>query len=198
MNPMKLTRLIAIVAAALLLAAPSRAQQKAGEAAGDSGIAYRVQVVISEYDGATKISSMPYTIPMAAMASDERTVGSVRVGIRVPVNAGSKSGENTIQYYDVGTNLDARVKPQGADHYALELTLDRSWLYVRAENKDGKTEGRQWVPGDPAPSLAPLLHHFRAVVEFLLRDGRSGETAVVTDPITGHVLKVDALLTVLK
>ena len=194
---MKLWKLMSLAMALGLLATSSSAQQKAGESSAASS-AYRVQVVISEFDGATKLSSLPYTIPVATMTGDVRTVGSVRVGIRVPVSTNAKSGENSIQYADVGTNLDVRVKPKDADHYELELTLERSWLYVRDQSKDGKPEGRQWAPGDPVPSLAPLLHHFRTVAEFVLRDGHPGETAVTTDPVTGHVLKVDVQLNVLK
>jgi len=35
-------------------------------------------------------------------------------------------------------------------------------------------------------------------MQFLLRDKQSGETAAITDPVTGHVFKVDATLTLLK
>src|SRR5271155_4386151 len=130
MNLMKLTRIIAVLAAAALLSVPSRAQQKSGDApAAPAPNAYRVQVVVSEFDGNTKLSSLPYTIPVAMMTGDVRTMGSVRVGIRVPVSTSSKSGENSIQYVDVGSNLDVRVKSRDADRFELELTLERSWLY---------------------------------------------------------------------
>ena len=194
---MKRLGLLPVAMATLLLAWPSRAQQKSGDAAAPEN-AYRVQIVLSEYDGPTKLSSLPYTMPMAILAGENRTLGSVRVGMRVPLNTSAKSGDNSLQYADVGTNLDVRVKPRDGERYEVELTLERSWLYVRDQDKDGKAEVRQWVPGDPAPSLSPLLHHFRTVVEFVLRDGKPGETAVTTDPVTGHLLKVDALLTVLK
>jgi len=194
---MKLTRLFLALAATLLLAAPSRAQQKPADAITDAAIAYRVQVVIAEYDGATKISSLPYTIPVAA-SGDPRAQGSLRVGIRVPINAATKSGESGVQYMDVGTNLDIRVKHVDAERYELELTIERSSLYVREENKEGKVEGRAWMPGDPVPGLAPVNQQLRFNEKLLLRDGRPGETASITDPVTGHVLKVDAVLTVLK
>jgi hypothetical protein len=183
-----------------LLVAPLAAQDKPAAASSESAAAaaYRVQVVISEYDGANKVSSMPYTIPVAQMTGDGRARGSMRVGTRVPVSTSSKSGESAIQYMDVGTNLDVLVKRGDGERLAVELTLERSWLYVRDQTKEGKSEGRPWVPGDPAPSLVPLNHQFRANVEFLLRDGRASETTVATDPDTGHAMKVDVLLTVLK
>jgi hypothetical protein len=198
------TRLMIGIMTAVLLLTPVRAQEKPGApAASDSApaaAAFRIQVVISEYDGATKLSSLPYTIPVAQMgdpgARDSR--GSLRVGIRVPVSSSSKTGESVINYMDVGTNLDLRVKRVDAERYGVELTLERSWLYVRDQNKEGKVEGRPWIPGDPAPSLSPLDHQFRGNMAFLLRDGRASETALATDPVTGRVLKVDVLLTVLK
>ena len=190
---MKLTRTLLMLAAAVLLCGAAQAQQKP-----DDSAACRVQVVISEYDGATKISSLPYTIPILPVGSDPRSYGSVRVGIRVPTGATGKSGESSIQYADIGTNLDVRLKPRDAERYELELTLERSWLYQRGQDNQGKPEGRPWVPGDPAPSLAPLIHHFRANMEFLIRDGKPSEPASITDPVTGHVMKVEAMLTVLK
>lgn len=203
MSHMKRMLMLMVILTAGLLVPSMRAQEKPSAPAPDSApvvTAYRVQVVISEYDGATKLSSLPYTIPVAQMGDpgmrDSR--GSLRVGIRVPISSSSKTGESVIQYMDVGTNLDVRVKRADSERYGVELTLDRSWLYVRDQNKEGKAEGRPWVPGDPVPSLSPLDHQFRANVEFLLHDGRASETALATDPVTGRVLKVDVLLTVLK
>jgi hypothetical protein len=193
-NTQMMRRALAVVLNGALLALPAPAQEKP---APPPSVAYRIQVLVSEYDGTNKVSSMPYTIPLAEMPGEPRTSGSMRVGIRVPVNASTKNGESAVQYMDVGTNLDVRVKRADADRYVLELTLERSWLYVR-EAKDGKTEGRPWAPGDPAPSLAPLNHQFRTNVQFLVRDGKPSETTVATDPDTGHVVKVDVMLTVLK
>jgi len=199
---MRMKGICVAVAALLLTRAPARAQEKpsAGAAAESAGApaAFRVQVVLTEYDGDKKVSSLPYSVPVALQPGEKRAVGQLRVGIRVPVATVAKAGESGIQYMEVGTNLDVRMRGADAERYPVELTIERSWLYVREQNKEGKVEGRAWVPGDPAPSSTPLNHQFRAMVEFLLRDGRSAETTVATDPLTGHVYKVDALLTVLK
>lgn len=191
---MKIARIVLMPLVAALLAMPAAAQEKSPA---PPATAYRIQVIVSEYDGANKVSSLPYTIPVAEMPGESRTSGSMRVGIRVPFNTTAKTGEPSLQYVDIGTNLDVRVKHADADRYALELTLERSWLYVR-DSKDGKADGRAWAPGDPAPSLAPLSHQFRTSVQFLVRDGKPSETTVATDPDTGHVVKVEVLLTVLK
>jgi len=91
-----------------------------------------------------------------------------------------------------------RVKKADADRYTLELTIERSALYVREPNKDGEVEGREWAPGDPSPGSQPLIHDFRGNVSFIVRDGRPAEATVATDPITGHVMKVEVTLNVLK
>jgi len=197
---MKILKRMAILAPVVLVAAmarPAIGQQNPPSVSPDT-VAYRVQVVLSEYDGATKISSLPYTIPVVQMAGEARSQASMRVGVRVPVNTSGKNGENSIQYSDVGTNVDVRIRRADADRYEVEVTLDRSWLYIRGEAKDGKVEGRAWAPGDPAPSLVPLTHQFRTNVEFLLRDGKPSETVTATDPVTGHSLKMDVVLTVAK
>src|SRR5208282_4897506 len=130
MGDMRISRILFVLLTAALLAWPLAAQEKSGaQTSTDSAAAaYRVQVVISEYDGANKISSLPYTIPVAQIgdpgARDSR--GSLRVGIRVPLSTSSKSGENAIQYMDVGTNLDVRVRRGDAERYGVELTLERS------------------------------------------------------------------------
>ncbi len=203
MSYMKKMRMLMLILTAVLLAPALPAQEKPGAAAASdsapSATAYRVQVVISEYDGATKVSSLPYSIPVApVLPGDTRAFGSMRTGIRVPVAANSKPGENGFSYVDVGTNLDVRVRRPDAERYSLELTVEHSWLYVREKDKEGNAEGRAWAPGDPAPGSAPLIHTFRTNVQFLLRDAHSAETTMATDPVTGHVFKVDAQLTVLK
>ena len=64
---MKKSQTLFVILAAVLLASSLPAQEKpAAVSTSDSAAAaYRVQVVISEYDGANKISSLPYTIPVA-------------------------------------------------------------------------------------------------------------------------------------
>jgi hypothetical protein len=160
--------------------------------------AFRVQVVLSEYDGTNKISNLPYTIPLATSMYEPRSLGSLRSGIRVPVVTSSKTGESSINYIDIGSNIDVRIKRADADRYTLELTIDRSSLYVREQNKEGKVEGREWIPGDPSPGPQPLIHEFRGNVSFLVRDGHAAEATVATDPITGHIMKVEVTLSALK
>lgn len=202
---MRITRVSLVALLALLVLPCTKAQEKPASDTSskesatpkDTTSAFRVQVVLSEFDGANKISSLPYTLPVAT-SSDPRSIGSLRLGIRVPIVTGSKTGENSIQYIDIGSNIDVRIRRAEMDRYILDLTIDRSSLYVRDQNKDGKPEGREWAPGDPSPGAQPLIHEFRGNVSFLVRDGHAAEATVATDPITGHTMKAEVILTTLK
>jgi len=199
METMKTMRMNFALALALALSPALGAQEKpAANAAGDSATAYRVQVVLGEYDGANKIASLPYTIPVAHAAGESRAAGNLRMGIRVPVPVAPKTTESAVQYVDVGTNLDVRVRRAEGERYAVDLTFERSSLYVRDKDKDGNVQGRAWAPGDPAPGNPPLIQTFRGNVQFLLHDGRAAETTAASDPVTGHVFKVEVVLSVLK
>jgi hypothetical protein len=202
---MKTNRFLLAALLALLAVPSSQTQEKpaATAAARDvapPAVAYRMQVVLEEYDGTKKVSSMPYTIPVATPVVGDmlRQRGSLRVGVRVPILVGGKNGENELQYVDIGSNIDVQVRSVDAERYALELTIDRSSIYARQRDNDGKEQVREWAPGDEKPSTQPLIHNFRSNVSLLVRDSRPGEALVATDPITGHVLRVEATLTLLK
>src|SRR5256885_9369458 len=62
----------------------------------------RVQVVISEFDGEKKISSLPYTILINAENPRAQTA-KIRMGLKVPI----ATSTTQFQYADVGSNLDA-------------------------------------------------------------------------------------------
>src|ERR1700683_3397693 len=165
----------------------------------------KLQIVLTEYDGTKKISSMPYSIPF--VLSHAPLTSSLRLGVRVPVNTTtSKTGENSLTYVDVGTNIDVSNIDYRLNHilpipgrFSVELRIDRSSLYVPSRDKDGHIDGgKDWTAGEPPPGNEPMIRQFRGDVTLLLRDGQEAEATVATDPLTGRVLKVEAILSVLK
>jgi len=185
--------------AALLILPPlaARAQDKpASEQSSAVVTPLKLQVLLTEYEGTKKISSLPYTLSLAAIAEPRptRNYTQLRDGIRVPVVTASKAGENGIQYIDVGTNIDARAARTDGDTYSVELTIDRSSLVERTANNQAK----EWAPGDPSPSTQPLIRDFKNNITTLLHDGRAAEATVAVDPISGHILKVEVTLTAIK
>src|SRR5271156_781340 len=95
-------------AALLLLATPAAKAQDKPAAETPVPVVLvpaKLQIVLAEYDGTKKISSMPYSIPLVLRGT--ALTSSVRMGVRVPVNTTtSKAGESSLTYVDVGTNID--------------------------------------------------------------------------------------------
>jgi hypothetical protein len=197
----------ACVALLLFVAPAAKAQDKPATEtrAPEAIVPAKLQIVLTEYDGTKKISSMPYTIPLVLQGT--ALTSSVRMGVRVPVNTTtSKAGESSLTYVDVGTNIDVsdidyrmnRVLATPG-RFSVELRIDRSSLYVPSRDKDGHIDGgKDWTAGEPPPGNEPMIRQFRGNVTLLLRDGQESEATVATDPLTGRVLKVGATLNVLK
>lgn len=102
--------LVGCAAFLLFIAPAAKAQDKpaAETPAAEVIVPAKLQIVLSEYDGTKKISSMPYSIPLI-LSNRSSQWSSLRMGVRVPVNTTtSKTGENSPTYIDVGTNIDVR------------------------------------------------------------------------------------------
>lgn len=204
---MRVSDWLGACAALLLFAVPAaKAQDKpAAETPGPVAIVpAKIQIVLTEYDGTKKISSMPYSIPLVLQGT--ALTSSLRTGVRVPVNSIiSKTGEASFQYVDVGTNIDVSDIGYRMNHvlptpgrFSVEIKIDRSSLYVPFKDKDGTVLGKEWTSGERPPLDEPMIRQFRGDMTLLLRDGQESEATVATDPLTGRVLKVDVVLTVLK
>jgi hypothetical protein len=60
------------------------------------------------------------------------------------------------------------------------------------------SQAKEWAPGDPSPGSQPLIRDFRNNFTMQLREGHGAEATVASDPMSGHVLKVELLLTLVK
>ncbi|SRR6266849_579153 len=150
----------------------------------------KVTVVFNEYDGEKKISSLPYVLFLPP-EEQRHYVGSLRMGVRVPIwVAGKDSG---IRYEDVGSNIDCEAHVMEDGRFLLDLRLERSALYP--EKAEHGVEQKQM---DPSQGAQPVLRAFRASVFLPVRDGQTAQSTVATDPLNGHVLKVDVTLNVVK
>ena len=143
----------------------------------------KVTVVFTEFDGEKKLSSLPYALFLKAEESPTRKfVGTVRMGVRVPIGTSGK--ESGITYLDVGSNLDCQVQPADDGKYLVDLTVERSSIYPNSASTDQHS-------ADQRPSEHPLIRTFRASLAVMLRDAQTTQTTVATDPLNGHVVKVD-------
>jgi hypothetical protein len=160
-------------------------------------IPLKVQMVFVEYDGAKIVRSMPYTVMVIASHTDRRdAIASIRVGARVPVAAQQPDGKGPPQYtyLDVGTNIDCWVYKWEDDRYLLSGNVDVSSVYTM----NSANQPVEWKPGDPAFGNNPVILHTNGGFAIALHDGQTGEATAATDPITGHIFKVEVTLTLVK
>ena len=179
-------------------AAPDTAENAKKEVA--APLPVKLQIVLSDYDGTKKVSSLPYIIPL--IVSGNKPSGpyaSIRVGIKVPVTTADKAGDGAVQYQyiDVGTSIDARAAHADDGRFWVDVTVERSSLYIAAEGV-GKFIGKEWSDGEAPPVHPPMVRQFRGSIGLFVHEGQATEASVASDPLTGHVLKVEITLTEVK
>jgi len=190
--------ILALVIAAFAFTLPGIAAQEKGKsdepakANGSEKLVtpLRVQVVFSEFDGEKKISSLPYTI--LVNADDRGAPASMRMGLRVPIYT-STGDTKQITYLDLGTNLDGRAEKADDGRFVLKLGVERSSAY--SPDPDRKTAS---LGVKDLNSGQPVIQQFRTNVNLLIRDAQTIQSTVATDPMTGHVVKVDVTMNVIK
>lgn len=193
---------LAIVAALLALPASGWAQEppkpepvkpetpKAESAPERRGpaVTLRVQLVITRYQGEKNLASLPYTLVVTT--GDNRA--RMRMGVDTPIPMalpgppGSDGGKQmtSIQYRNVGTNIDCTASETKDGRYKLNIGVENSSALPGAP---GSVEG-----------AAPLFRRFDANLQPVLRDGQSVQIIASTDPVTGEVVKIDVTLNVVR
>jgi hypothetical protein len=158
-----------------------------------SEIPLRLQVVLTEFDGTRRISSLPYSLNILGTGLRDRQSAHLRYGVRVPIFVGTTSN-NSVTYQDVGTNIDCTAIRREDGTYRLDLAVERSSVSMPGSNGN-ETD---WKPGDSRPSPQPLIRSFRDDFTVVMKSGQTVEGTSAVDPVTGHVLKIDVTLAALK
>lgn len=187
---MKLTlRMAAILMALLFMPAVNHAQEPA-KASNDQSISHvRIDLLLTEYDGQKKISSLPYTIYAESSPQQHRAqAGKLRMGVRVPVPVDSSG--NNFQYMDVGTNIDCNAWTLGEGAYDVSISVNRSSIYAPSQ---GENEGEQIHAGGRM-----VIRNFSTDFDLELHDGETTDGTSATDPLNGHILKISVTLHVIK
>ena len=180
------SRVVIVLAAVLLFAGPAPAQQKPAQESVRI-IPLKVKIVLSEYDGTKKISSLPYTLDVNAVMNRSPEWTHLRLGVRVPIQTGAGS---QFQYMDVGTNIDCSAHAIGEGSYLLDITTERSSVSLTGAGKetaDFRVQNSQ-----------PIIRNFRVSSTLTLRDGQEDESTIATDPVNGHTMRVSVTLHVVK
>jgi hypothetical protein len=191
--------ILAVSLITLILVVPGmRAQEKeksadaAKSAAAEKPITpLRVQVVFTEFDGDKKIGSLPYCF--LVNADDRGAPAAVRMTFHVPVETSSNAGEKHVGQYPLTINLDGRAEKTDDGRFVLRLNLEKNSIYLTGANQKPSSLG-----GNEVSTKDPIQQDFRTQVNLLIRDGQTIQSTVATDPVTGHVLKVDVTVNVVK
>jgi hypothetical protein len=179
---MKLTLRIFVMAVVLLTAGcVVRAQDQPVQAPEPPSYSLRIGLVVTEFDGKQKISSLPYEFVVAPNTRDS----SGRFGARIPIEIGGK--DERITYLDLGTNYDCTIRRLKDGRYEISISLERSTL-AEADGSLSK----------PQTNVVPRVHQFRTGFAVALRDGESVLGSSGADPLTGHTWQVDVSMKVLK
>lgn len=194
------------IALAVSLAAGSQrglAQETAKPEAGKEGVAerrsvpgvsLRVQVVISRYQGEKKVASLPYMFVVAPGGGLTRT----RMGVDTPVPVTSSEGgkpTTSIQYRNVGTNIDCSAKDWGEGRFLLIIGVENSSALALEKGPSSDNPG---PPPDSRLTGVPLFRRFDSNLNVIMRDGQSVQTVASTDPVTGDVVKIDVTMNVVR
>jgi hypothetical protein len=191
--------ILAISLITLILVVPAmRAQEKeksadaAKPAAAERPITpLRVQVVFTEFDGDKKIGSLPYSF--LVNADDRGAPAAVRMTFHVPVETSNGAGSKHVGQYPLTTNMDGRAEKADDGRFLLRLNVEKDSIYLAGANQKPSSLG-----GNEVSSNEPIQQDFRTQVNLLIRDGQTIQSTVATDPVTGHVIKVDVTLNVIK
>jgi hypothetical protein len=183
-------RRLAIGSVAVLLLAPTAAV--AEEKAPPPDIPLRMTVVFNEYDGSKKITSLPYVMPCKASSRVGHDTSVLRIGFDVPY----KTKQDEVNYRNVGTNIDCwSALPDERGGFMVDLGVEHNGVYSPKETSTAV----ELQPGTPIGLVAPVTGGIRASLhDLLIRDGQTVEGLTATDPVSGHVWKVEVTLNVVK
>ena len=142
-----------------------------------------VKVVVAEYDGDKKLSSLPYTLPLNA-ESPRGGKASIRMGLRVPIVVSGADTTKQIQYQDLGTNLDGWAGKTEDGGFDLHLYVERSSAYSSAGQKTGGA-------GVSEVGSQPVIQQFKSEFDLQIHEGQTLQAALATDPLSGRVTKIE-------
>ena len=184
----KYSRIVVFVLAIAAAATVSGAQEKEKPAPAPPRVStIKVQVVSGRYEGETKVSSMPYSL-----AVNVGRLATLRMGSKIPIVyspsvAAAKDGQPnaSINYQDVGTNIDCQSTELENGRILLNVSIDDSSVYPDDKGASGTKTN-------------PSFRSFKATNAMVLTNGETGQFIAATDKVTGETVRVDVTLTVLK
>jgi len=167
----------------ICMARPAAAQTapkdpKASEAAKDpekNVSVYRLEFVVRELEDGKKINSRSYS-----MSVEDGGMGRVRVGNRIPFN----TGKDQFQYFDVGINIDCRLRDHGSYILLYDTGIEISSI-VKDESATGGTPN-------------PIVRQARSSVAAAITPGKPAVIASMDDVSSNRRYEVEVTATKIK
>lgn len=158
----------------------------------------KVQVTFTEYEGEKKLTNLPYIFFVQAGDGGPHSPWTkVRMGNRVPLATGLEGGKISYQYYDVGTNIDARGILDDDDRLDLSLNLERSWVEGEVQFSGEKTLTNS-SGTNPEQVREPVIRQFKTELTMPMKDGQTIQTTQAADPVSGRILTITVTMNVVK
>ena len=137
--------------------------------------AYRLDFSMNEMEDGKKINTRQYSLNL----NPEESNNELKIGTRIPVDA----GQNTYQYIDVGTSIEARLSER-SDGVALS---------VRAENSNLAVPEQGELRAD-----RPVIRQLKISGSTLALLGRPMVVGSVDDPNSKRQFQLEVTVTKLK
>lgn len=176
---------------ALLLVAVAASQAQAQPKPLAPVVPLDVEVVISRYDGAKRISNLPYTLAVNTNSGNVQLNMGTQVAVPSTAFTPAASADEkptpliSYSYRNVGTSIEASASTGEDGRFQLDLNIDDTAVFTAP------------MQGAAAQSM-PAFRTFKSRNTLLLRDGQTREYTAATDRVSGEVVKVSVTLRVVK
>jgi hypothetical protein len=167
-------------------------------------IPLELQVIVARYQGDKRISSLPYVLSMkSSISSRDFRPGfgaSLRLGSRVPVrtqvpvpatDGKPATTTNSVNYENVGTNIDAGATALEDGRYEVTLTLNESSVIT-------DTKQAFELRGASGMGEYPVFRSYQSTNTFFVKEGQTAQFTAASDRVSGEVVRVEVKLTVVK
>ncbi|MEO6119986.1 MAG: hypothetical protein ABIP12_04785 [Terriglobales bacterium] len=154
------------------------AQQK-DEAPAKALRGYKVDYALVESQDGKRVNTRNYTMLFEEEERTNYSPASIRVGTRVPITVANKEGSPTMQYMDVGLNIDCRIKPRGADKVSVESTIEIA----------------NFISDDQMRSSNPVIRSNKSRVTALITLGKKTTVATYDDINSTRTTAVEITVT---
>lgn len=146
---------------------------------------YRLDYTIKEMEDGKIVNTRTYSMVMQSAEERGRSMGEVKTGSRVPINTQvNKDGASSIQYLDVGINIQAQLYVMENSNLLLSGNVEISTLAAGTESIGA--------------GGAPIIRQIKSNSTSEVMAGKANQIAALDDPISKHRFLIEVTPTKLR